>query len=123
LKTRVTGLGTNLNISPVFLHHSLGRIQAEARALPNSFGGEKRLKDVGLYLGGNPRAVISDLDHNTTILAIGSDSKLALSPHGVDRVVNNVGPDLIELAAKRIHEKRNALIIALHYHSLFELVI
>jgi hypothetical protein len=103
LEARVTGLGANLNVSPVLLHNSLDGVQTEACALPNSFGGEKGLKDVGLYLVRNPWAVIANLNHNATIVAVGSDAELAFSPHGVNRVIDNIGPDLVEFAAKRIH--------------------
>ena len=123
LKTRVTRLGSDLNVSPVLLHNSLDSVQAEASALSNSFSSEKGFEDVGLYLGGNPGAIVSNLNHNATVLAISANSKLALSAHGVDGIVDDVGPDLVELAAKRIHEKRNALVVALHRHSLFQLVI
>jgi len=118
LKTRVTGFGTNLNTSLVLLHNSLDGVEAEARALPNSFSGEKRFKDVRFYLGRNSGTVIADLDYDTSILAIDSDPKLTLSAHRVNGIVNNVGPDLIELTPKRIHEKGDALVIALHRHSL-----
>ena len=43
--------------------------------------------------------------------------------HRVDRIINNVGPDLVEFAPERIHQKRNPLVIALHHHALFQLVI
>src|SRR5207244_1617067 len=51
LKASIAGFRTNLNISPVLLHNSLDSVQAEARPFPNSFGCEKRLKDVRFYLG------------------------------------------------------------------------
>ena len=100
MKTSVARLGTKLNISPVLLHNSLDRVQAEARAFPNSFGCEKRLKDVGLYLIGNSWTVVANLHYYATVVAVGSDAKLAFSVHRVNRVINNVGPDLVELAAK-----------------------
>src|SRR5208283_1984156 len=91
LKTRVTGLGINLNISPVLLYNSLHSIEAQACAFPNSFGREKRLEDVRLHLFGNSRAVIANLNHHTIAVAVGSDSKLAFSVHRINRVINNVG--------------------------------
>src|SRR5271163_4421846 len=123
LKTRVTGFGINLNISPVLLHNSLDGVQAEARAFPNSFGCEKRLKDVRLHLAGNSWAIVANLNYNATVVLVGSDAQLAFCVHCVNRVVNDVGPDLVELAAKRIHQQRNALVIALHHHSLLQLMI
>ncbi len=116
MKTRVTGFGTNLNIAPVLLHNSLDGVQAKTSALSNSFGGEKRFKDVRLDLRRDPGAVIADLNDYAGILAVSSDSKLALSPHCVNGIVNDVGPYLIELAPERIHEERNPLVVALHSH-------
>jgi len=100
LKTRVTGFGTDLNISPVLLHNSLDGIQAEAGAFPNSFGCEKRLKDVGLDLAGNSWTVIANLNDGATIVTIGSHAKLAFSVHRVYGVIDKIGPDQAELTAK-----------------------
>ncbi len=77
----------------------------EAGAFPNSFGCEKRFKDVGLHVVGNSRTVIANLNHNAIVIAVGSDAKLALAVHRVNRVIDNVGPDLVELASKRIHQQ------------------
>src|SRR3984885_13113151 len=62
LKARVTRRGIDLNISPVFFHDSLNRIQTEARAFANSFGGEERLENVGLHFFRNSWTVIANLD-------------------------------------------------------------
>ena len=119
MKTSVPARGTNLNISPMFLHNPLDRIQAESSAFPNTFGCKKRLEDVGLHLVGNSWTVIADLNYNATVVAVDSDAKLAFPVHRVNRVVDNVGPDLVKLASKRIHKEGNPLVIALHHHSLF----
>ena len=95
MKAGVTGLGTDLNISPMLLHNSLDSVQAEACAFPNSFGCEKRLKDVGLHLLRNSWTVIANLNDSATIVLVGSDAKLALPVHGVNRVIDDVGPDLV----------------------------
>ena len=100
MKPRVTGFRSDLNIPPVLLHDPLHSIQTESRPFPNSLGGEERFENVGLHLTRNPWTVIADLNYDAGILAISSDSKLAFSVHGVNRVINDVGPDLIEFAAK-----------------------
>ena len=123
LKTRVAGFGSDLNISPMLFHDSLDSVEAEAGAFPHSLGGEKRLEDVRLHFLGNSGAVIADLNNNATVFAVGSDAKLAFSVHRVNGVIDKVGPDLVEFAAKRIHQQWNALVIALHRDSLFQLVI
>jgi len=100
LETCVPRSRTDLNSSPVLLHNSLNRVETESCALSDSFGCEKRLKDVGLDLGRNSRTVIADLNHNATVVAISSNSKLPLSAHRVDGIIDEVGPNLIEFAAK-----------------------
>ena len=115
MKPGVTGFGSDLNTSLVLLHNSLHSVQTESRPLSNSLGGEERFKDVRFYLGGNSGAVVANLHYHASILAISSHSKLALSAHRVDGIVDDVGPDLIELAAKRIDEEGNALVIARHH--------
>ena len=77
MKPRVTGFGIDLNISPVLFYNSLNCVQAEACAFPHSLGCEERLKDVGLHFVGNSRTVIANLNYNATLVAVGSDAKLA----------------------------------------------
>ena len=113
----------NLNVSPVLLHNPLDSVEPEASTFPHSFRREERLKDVGLHLVGNSRTVIANFDYSATVVAIGSDAKLALSVHSVNRVIDELGPDLAELAAKRIHQEGIALVIALHDHALLQLVV
>ena len=100
MKTRLTGFRVHLNTASVLLHDTLNRVEAEARALANSLGGKKRFEDMRLYLGGNPRSVISDFNYHTIVLAIRSDSKLALASHRIDGIVDDIRLNLIELAAK-----------------------
>src|ERR1700676_4134262 len=95
LKTRVAGLGINLNIAPMLLHNSLDSVQSEARAFPHSFGREKRLKNMSLHLGRDSWTVISHLNYHAAVIAVSSDPKLAFSVHRVDGVIDNVGPNLV----------------------------
>ena len=98
MKARVAGFRADLDIAPVLLHDSLNGVEAEPGAFADSFGGEERFEDVRLHVGRNSRAVIGDLHHNAIVLAIGSNSKLAFAAHGVNGVVDEVGPNLIQLA-------------------------
>ena len=84
----------------VLLHDALNGIEAEAGALAHFFGGEEGLENVLLDLGRNSRAIVGDLHYCALVIAIGADQKLSLATHGVDGVVDDVGPDLIELAAE-----------------------
>src|SRR5579864_737743 len=103
-------------------HNALRRVQAKARSLTDAFRGKERFKDVWQDFGRNARTVVGYLHHHASVITICSNTQLALAAHGINRIVDNVGPYLVELAAKRIHQKRHALIVALHRDSAFELV-
>src|SRR5207245_4899374 len=60
------------------LHNALNRVEAKPCSFPHSLRGEERFEDMRPYLGQNPRTVIGDLNHDAIVLAIGSNSKLAL---------------------------------------------
>src|SRR5579863_7452920 len=104
LEACVAGLGRDLNGPPVLLHDSLNRVEAKPCALPNSFGGEERFKDMRLDLRRNSRTVVADLNNSATVFAIGSHAKFASAPHRIDGVIDDVGPNLIQLAPEGIHE-------------------
>ncbi len=88
MEARVPGIGSDLNRAMVFLHDSLHGVEAETGSFPDGLGGEEGFEDVILDLGRNAGSVISNLNHGTAIVAIGSNSKLALSRHGIDRIVD-----------------------------------
>src|SRR3984893_19267627 len=100
LKTCVTRFRIDLNIAPVFFHNALHRVEAQPCSLPYSLGCEEWFKDVCLNLWRNAWTVVADLHHDATVVLIGSHSKLAFSAHGVDGIVDDVGPNLIEFAAE-----------------------
>ncbi len=87
-------------------HNSLNCIQTEAAALSHSLGGEKWFKDMRLDLRWNPGTVVPDLDHHTSGVAICAYPKFPPAVDGVNRVIDDVGPNLIQLTAERIHQKR-----------------
>jgi hypothetical protein len=84
----------------VLFHDTLNRVEAEASAFANSFGGKEWFEDMRLYLRRNSRSVIGDFNYDTIVLAIRSDSKPALASHSIDGIVDDIRPNLIELAAK-----------------------
>jgi hypothetical protein len=78
---------------------------------------------VGPHVGRNSRAVIGNFNHDAVVVAIGSDLNLAFATHSVNRVVDEVRPYLIELAAEGIDEQGNFLVIAFDDDSVLEFVI
>jgi len=97
LKTCVAGFRGDLNISRC-LSQFAERCRGRALCLPDSLRGEEWFENVRLYFGQDTRTVIGDLDHNTTVLAIGSHSKLAFTTHGINGIVDDICPDLVQFA-------------------------
>src|SRR5262250_1440333 len=106
----------------MLLHNSLNSVQTQAGAFSNSLGGKKRFKYMGLDIRWNSGTVIANLNHHTPAVAISVYPKFAPAVHRIDGIVNDVGPNLIQLTAERIHEKRHRVVITLDFHAALELV-
>src|SRR5215510_9836149 len=102
----------------MFLHNPLNGVEPETSAFPDALGGEERFKDTRLDFRGNSGTVVADVDHNATVFAIGPNSKFARAAYGVNGLVYDVRPHLVQLAAKRIHQERDRLVVALHRHAV-----
>ena len=74
---------------------AVDHVQPEACPLADTFGREEGLEDSGEHLRRDAGAAVSDLDHNPVLLVGCADPELAGAGHGVDRVVDQVGPDLV----------------------------
>src|SRR4051812_21535241 len=98
-------------------HDARSGIQSQPRSLANAFGGEKWFKDVWQDFIRNPGTVVRNLHHYACVFTIGAEAKLTLATHRVNRIVDNVGPDLVQFAAKGIHEEWNPLIVTLDRNS------
>src|SRR5579883_924327 len=119
----VTWLGIHLNITFVLANDTLNGIEAKSGTLPNSLRSKERFEDVGPNLRRDSRAIVADLDHHATILPEGADAQLAFTLHGIDRVVDDVGPDLIQLASEGVNQQRNRIIFPLYRNSVLQLMI
>src|SRR5579863_6398699 len=102
---RVSWLRAEMNRSPVLLHDSLDGIESESGPFPYALGGEERLENVRLDLGRNSGAGVGNLHHDARVFAKRTDAQFAFSIHRVDRVVHEVGPNLVQFAAKGVHQK------------------
>src|SRR5438046_1000841 len=65
----------------------------------DGFGGEKRLEHARLDVSRNPGAVIHNFHNKLIVFKRGADTDFAGAINRSDRVINQVGPDLIEFAA------------------------
>src|SRR5580765_8125581 len=107
----------------MFLDDSLDGIQTKPRSLPYALGCKERLKNPRLHFRRNPWAVVGNFDDHAIILTVSPHAQLPAASHRVNGIVDNIRPDLTQLAAKGIHKQRDFLIIALNRHSLFQLMV
>ena len=84
--------------------------QAQAGARANRFGGEERLEDAGLDFRRNAGPIIDDFHHQLIPFDEGADADLAGPINGIDGIVDEVGPDLVEFAAMGQDARRGAVI-------------
>src|ERR1700722_17947068 len=89
------------DVTAMLLHDDVeGQIQPEAGAFPERLGGEERLEDVLADIFGDPGPIVTDLDagHALAFPAGADGQRATLIAHRGDRVVDDVGPYLIEIA-------------------------
>ena len=102
LKAGFAGLGHHLDAAAVLLHDALDGVQAEAGTLADALGGEERFRKCGFWTSSGipgPLSMISTTACNGH-REVRSNLKLAFATHGVNGVIDDVGPNLIQLAAK-----------------------
>ncbi len=107
LKTCVPWLRGDMQVAvmPIY-NNSICDIQAQTSAFANTFRGEKWLEDMLLHRLWNTRPVVRDLHYNTFMLVACTYPDMLLPYHvlhRVTRVIQQVGPDLIEFTAIRIY--------------------
>src|SRR5579862_8015592 len=107
----------------MLLDDSLNRIETEARPFSDTLRREEGLKDMWLDLRRDSRAIVRDLYDNAVIFAIGANPQFPLPIHRVDCIVDQIRPDLIQFAAKGIHQQGHRLIVAVDSNSALEFVI
>src|SRR5258708_1015077 len=103
-----------MNAPSVLSHDCPHSVESETRSLPNALRREKRIEDVGLDLRRNSRTVIADFNHDIAIFTENAELELPLTEHRFDRILDKIGPDLIQFIAHRIHKEGHSLISALH---------
>src|SRR5690242_3026128 len=103
LEPRVSGNRLYADEPAHFLDDAMNYIEAEAGSFAHALGGKKRLKDARLYFRWDARAIVGDLHEHVLIFAHRTHDQLALFFHGVDGVVDEVCPHLIQLAAVGHH--------------------
>src|SRR5579859_1968540 len=102
-------------------HDSVGDLQAKTGAAPDRFGCEKGLENTRLDRGGNPRSIVRNLDQDVLILTGSTNPNRPAALKGIDGIINQIRPDLIELAAIDHNTWQTPVIVTLHSNATFEL--
>jgi hypothetical protein len=109
-KTCFAGLGLELDFTAVSVgHYAIADNQSKASAWPNRFCRKERLKQVGLNVNGNAGTVVHEFNGQLIALAVSSNTDLAGAVDGINRVVNEIGPYLVEFTGVS-HDARNGAI-------------
>ncbi len=88
----------------MFLHNEVAAdIQSQSRAFSGGLGGEEGIEDLRLVLLRDAGTVVLDLDDDPRAVSMRSQYQRALTVHGVDGVVDDVRPYLVQLARVRLN--------------------
>src|SRR5262249_1698372 len=79
-----------------------GDVKAQPGALAGFLGGVERLERPGQYLGRHSAAGVGDLDDNVPGDCSCRDAERSVGVHGVDGVVDDVRPRLVEVGRVRL---------------------
>ena len=88
----------------VLADDAINGVETESRTFADILRSKKRLEDARLNVCRNPGPVVCDLHHNAIAFAVCTDrdSPVAVTVESIDRIIEQIGPDLIQLAAIRI---------------------
>ena len=115
--------GVDGDRAPVALDHDApGDVEAEAGALAHVLGGVEGLEGAARHLRRHSRAAVADLDDDAVAIQPGGQPQRARAVHGVDRVVDQVGPDPVELAGVGLDRGDAGAVVAPDRHAAPELV-
>src|SRR5262249_16132964 len=116
------GLRPQFDVPVMRSNDSLYGIETQTRPLADFLRRKKRIEDTRPNLFRYSRAAVSNFNNEKVDLAENSNAQLALSIHRVDRVVDQVGPHLIQFAAVGAHAGKIRLVVALDRDALFQAV-
>ena len=102
-----------LNLSSMAVcHDTIADDQPKAGPLPDTFGREERLKEVRPNIFWDTRSVIVDLHEELMILAPCENSYVSSSVDRIGRVVDEIGPHLIQFVAVRGNRRKRAIVLS-----------
>src|SRR5579864_4421899 len=108
----IAGYGTQRDVALVLCDDdAVGDVEAQPAPLAYLLGGEERLEDAGLDLRRDSKTVVADLDHRILTLLARANAQLTFAIHGVDGVVDQIGPDLVQFGASGGNSRQRAIVV------------
>src|SRR5690242_4587458 len=107
----------------MLLNDSVNRVEAQSRTFANRLRCEERLEDAIANLRRNSRTVVSNLNQDAAKLGYRSYQQRAALVHRVNRVIDEVGPNLVELAAARANPGNRAVVLAYYVNAVLQTVV
>src|SRR5216683_6065892 len=96
----LAGFGLELDFTAVAIgDNAMADNQSQTGAGTDRLSGKKRLENPGLDFGRDTAPIIHDFHDYLIVFDASADADLARALNGIDRVVDEIGPDLIEFAA------------------------
>src|SRR6202012_5618699 len=115
-KGRPPGDRIDLYPAAVLLDDAEHHFEPHAGALAYFLGGKKRIEDPGPYFFRYAWSVVDHADQDVVLDPLGFDGQVSLAGwfHGVQRVVDQVGPDLVELADEGLDGRQRQVEFFVH---------
>src|SRR2546425_8484284 len=122
LETGFAGARFKFNFAAMTVaNNAVANDQAKAGPCADRFGGEEWLEHARLDVRRNARTVVHDFDDQLVVFQACADTDFAGALYGVDRVIDQVGPHLIEFAAVS-HNTRHGTIECPNEGHIFQFV-
>ena len=106
----------------MLLHDTVDGVEAQARAVPYRLCGEERFEDPAANLRRNSGPAVANLYEEPSKLGRSSHHQLAAAVHRVDCVVDEIRPDLIQLAPMGADRRDRAIIFPNHVNPILQAV-
>src|ERR1700733_3748570 len=95
-------------------------VQAYPSAFADALGGEEWLKEMRLHRVGNPGSIVDNLNENKIQLSGRSNDQFALAAHGIDGIVDEIRPDLVQFTSSRQYPGKVGVKLALYFHTALQ---
>ena len=121
MKRRLPWHRSDANLAAMFLNDVVCDVQAQAGADAGRFRRKERVENARLNFRWNARTIVRDFDDDAFfILTKCFDFDFARAVHRVNRVVENVRPDLVQFTAVRFDARQIARVLARNRNALLK---